>query len=162
MPNAITLYRVSRWLYERRVPFFPKVIQALIFLIYNCKVPFTAKIGKGSFLVVKGVGVVIHGDTLIGNNVRIGIGCKIVGKGPYKNVARIGDDVFIGPGAVIVGPVVVENYALIAANAVVVNSIPEGAIVGGVPAKIIGWVSELNYNVMHNQSDVEGFSEYLV
>ncbi len=59
MPNAILFYNISRFFYVRKIPFIPKVFQLIIFLLYNSKVPPTAKIGKGSFLVCKGVGVVI-------------------------------------------------------------------------------------------------------
>ena len=50
----------------------------------------------------------------------------------------IGDYVFIGPRAIILPGVRVGNGAVIAAGAVVTKDVPEKAIVGGVPAKIIG------------------------
>ena len=49
----------------------------------------------------------------------------------------IGDDVWIGGGAIILAGVNIGNGAIIAAGAVVINDVPEYAIVGGVPAKII-------------------------
>nr|WP_300840658.1 acyltransferase [uncultured Acetatifactor sp.] len=57
------------------------------------------------------------GEVIIGENVSIGMGARIIGKQPIK----IGDNAVIG------------------ANAVVVKSVEEGAIVGGIPAKVIGW-----------------------
>ncbi|GIB57318.1 serine acetyltransferase [Vibrio cholerae] len=59
MPNAIFFYRISRWLYIKKVPVLPKFFQLIIFIFYNSKVPPDADIGDGSFLVVKGVSVVI-------------------------------------------------------------------------------------------------------
>lgn len=49
----------------------------------------------------------------------------------------IGDDVWIGTRVIILPDVVVGNHAVIAAGAVVSKDVPEYAVVGGVPAKII-------------------------
>lgn len=49
----------------------------------------------------------------------------------------IDDDVWIGGGAIILSGVKIGKGAIIAAGAVVNNDVPEYAIVGGVPAKIL-------------------------
>ena len=49
----------------------------------------------------------------------------------------INEDVWIGSGAKILKGVEIEEGAVIGANAVVTKNIPENAIVGGVPAKVI-------------------------
>lgn len=51
---------------------------------------------------------------------------------------EIGDYVFIGPRVIILPGVKVGKGAVIAAGAVVVQNVPNYALVGGVPAKIIG------------------------
>ncbi|WP_159650851.1 serine O-acetyltransferase [Vibrio atypicus] len=161
MPNSMFFYRISRWLHLKKIPFLPKIIQLLIFLLYNSKIPPTADIGVGSFLVVKGIGVVIIDNAKIGKRCRIGIGCKVVGKGPYKKVPNIGDDVFIGPGAVIAGPVEIGDKVIIAPNSVVTKSVKSGFIVGGIPAKIIGRVDELEYDIFKNESYLDDVAEYM-
>ncbi len=50
----------------------------------------------------------------------------------------ISDYVFIGPRAIILPGVTVGKGAVIAAGAVVTSDVPEFAVVGGVPAKVIG------------------------
>ena len=72
MLNAIFFYRISRWLYLHHIPFLPKLITLVIFLIYNSKVPYQAKIGKGTKLGYGGIGVVIHSSSVIGFNCSIG------------------------------------------------------------------------------------------
>lgn len=67
MLNAIFFYRISRWLYLHHVPFLPKLITLIIFLIYNSKVPYQAEIGKGTRLGYGGVGVIIHSKAKIGS-----------------------------------------------------------------------------------------------
>jgi acetyltransferase-like isoleucine patch superfamily enzyme len=49
----------------------------------------------------------------------------------------IGENVWIGRGAIILPGVTVGNGAIIAANSVVNKDVPENAIYGGVPAKLI-------------------------
>lgn len=49
----------------------------------------------------------------------------------------IGNNVWIGHGAVITKGVTISNGVIIGANAVVTKDVPENAIVGGIPAKII-------------------------
>ena len=67
MLNAMEFYRISRWLYLHNIPFIPKLITLMIFLIYNSKVPYEAEIGKGTKLGYGGIGVVIHKKSKIGN-----------------------------------------------------------------------------------------------
>lgn len=54
----------------------------------------------------------------------------------YKKV-EIGNDVWVGTRATILDGVKIGNGAVIAAGAVVTKDVPDYAIVGGVPAKII-------------------------
>jgi serine O-acetyltransferase len=41
------------------------------------------------------------------------------------------------------------------------KSVPSDAIVSGNPAKIIGWVKDLDYNIFENPKDKEGIAPYL-
>ena len=68
MLNAIYFYRISRWMYLHHIPFLPKLVTLLIFLIYNSKIPYQAKIGKGTKFGYGGIGVVVHSSAVIGDN----------------------------------------------------------------------------------------------
>ena len=50
---------------------------------------------------------------------------------------KIGKHVWIGTGAIILAGVIIGDYAVVAAGSVVNANVPEGAIVGGNPARIL-------------------------
>lgn len=80
--------------------------------------------------------IVINSKAKIGQNLTIYPGV-IIGRTSDGGVPTIGDNVFIGGSAKIFGGIKIGDNVTIAANAVVVKDVPENAIVGGVPAKII-------------------------
>lgn len=61
----------------------------------------------------------------------------VVGDKGSGNLACIGSHVKLSVGSKVIGRVVIGNNVIVAPNAVVVKDVPENAIVGGVPAKII-------------------------
>lgn len=63
----------------------------------------------------------------------------------YQRIS-IGDNVFVGVNSIIMPGVKIQNNVIVAAGSVVTKSIPEGVIVAGVPARIIG-----DYNEFKNK-----------
>lgn len=57
---------------------------------------------------------------------------------PLENPVEIGDYVFIGPRVIILPGVKIGQGAVVAAGAVVTKNISDYAVVGGVPAEVIG------------------------
>lgn len=137
MLNAISFYRVSRWLYLHHIPVLPKLITLLIFLIYNSKIPYQAKIGRGSTFGYGGMGVVIHSKSIIGVNCTICQQVSIGGNSRFPEVPVIGNNVYIAKGSIVMGGITIGNNVTIGANAVVTKPIPDNAIVAGVPIKIL-------------------------
>lgn len=138
MLNAMFFYRISRWCYLHHIPFVPKLITLLIFLIYNSKVPYQAEIGRGTKLGYGGMGVVIHSKSVIGANCSIGQQVTIGGgNSRYPGVPVIGNNVHMHKGAIVFGGITVGNNVEIGANAVVNKPVPDNAVVAGVPAKVI-------------------------
>ncbi len=137
MFGAVSFYRVANFLYRKRIPFLPKVITYCNRLLFACWLPYSAKLGKNVMLGYGGLGVVIHSDAEIGDNVHIDQGVTIGGNAREFGVPKIGNNVYIGCGAKILGPIKIGNGSVIGANAVVIDSVLPNCVVAGVPAKII-------------------------
>ena len=58
-------------------------------------------------------------------------------QGIYKRDVRVGCNVWIGYGACLLRGVSVGHNSIIGTNAVVTHDVPENAVVGGVPARIL-------------------------
>ena len=75
-------------------------------------------------------GIIIHPETVIGENCIIYQQVTIAGK--YGRSAEIGDNVSIGAGAKIVGAVKIGSNVIIGANTVVTKDCPDNSkVVGG-------------------------------
>jgi acetyltransferase-like isoleucine patch superfamily enzyme len=104
---------------------------------------------EGYFSLSAADSVEIGHDVLIGANVSIrdhDHGTAMPGVHPLGQPlivapVRIGDYCWLGQNCVILKGVTIGSRAVVGANAVVTRSVPDGAIVGGVPARRIGWVA---------------------
>lgn len=150
MKNAISLYRISYYLYRKKATVISKVIDGLNFLIFNSVVPGSAKIGKQSKLAYGGIGVVIHSKAVIGKKVIIGQNTTIGRKLSPRGVPIIGDNVYIGAGARILGAIKVGDNVIVGANSVVVSDVPSNSIVAGNPAKVVRSITEDIYEMLEN------------
>ncbi len=91
-------------------------------------------------------GVTIGANSIINHNVNIisvnhvyqDSSKTIREQGYYGGPISIGEDVWIATGAVITKNTKIGKGAVIGANAVVTKDVPPYALVGGVPAKLIG------------------------
>ncbi|MBI2196520.1 acyltransferase [Candidatus Daviesbacteria bacterium] len=108
--------------------------------------PANIKIGEGTII---GDNIFLDGrdKLVIGNHVDIASGVMIynsehdVNSEDFHAVSapvEIGDFVFIGPRAIILPGVRIGRGAVVAAGAVVTKDVEDFAIVGGVPAEVIG------------------------
>lgn len=97
----------------------------------NCKVENDLVMGD---YVLMGPEVVIYSSMHAYDNLEIPI--MMQGAKEIQPVT-IGDDVWIGLRAVIMPGVKIGNHVIIGSGAIVTHDVPDYAVVGGVPAKII-------------------------
>lgn len=106
-------------------------------ILTGISIPASAKIGKGFYVGHFG-GIILNSDVVMGENCSIGPGVLIGTRGVgSQGVAIIGNNVYIGVGAKVLGKVTIGHNVKIGANAVVLTDIPDGATAVGIPAKII-------------------------
>lgn len=97
-------------------------------------IPREVELGKDPHLVHH-FDIRIHPDVRIGDRVGLMHEVTIATTMHRRGVAVIGNDVFIGAGAKIIGPVKIGDRAIIAPNSLVVNDVPADSTAMGVPAK---------------------------
>ena len=62
---------------------------------------------------------------------------------PHLGEISVSNNVFIGAGSIIVGPLKIGANVIIAAGSVLTKDVPDGVIVGGNPARVIGTYEDL-------------------
>lgn len=105
-------------------------------ILFSCDIPCTVSIGKRMHLPHFGLGVVIHPKAIIGDDVTIYQQVTIGARNGAWNII-IGDNVILGAGSKIIGTLTIGNNCRIGANSVVLKSIPDGSTAVGIPAHII-------------------------
>ena len=84
----------------------------------------------------------IHMGTLIGHETRIGNSTFIAHAVSVSGLVEIGDGVTIGTNSTIIPRIKIGNWATIGAGAVVIEDVPDYAIVVGNPSKIAKYNEE--------------------
>lgn len=143
--------RTSAYLRQHRVARFGLLQLAELILLhctykYGISIPYGTQIGSGFYVGHFG-GIVVHGSAVIGKNCNISHGVTIgrTNRGPRQGTPVIGDNVYLGPGAKIIGNVRIGNSVAIGANCVVTKDIPDNAVVVGVPGRVISYEGSQGY-----------------
>jgi serine O-acetyltransferase len=137
MSPTILLYRVGNCLFNYGVPILPRLFSVVNRVVFSCQLPCSARLGAGVELGYWGLGIVVHSRAVIGARTLIRQNVTIGTRHKGGDVPEIGSDVVIGAGAVLVGGIKVGDGAVIGANSVVNRDVPSGAVVVGVPARVI-------------------------
>jgi serine O-acetyltransferase len=105
-------------------------------IVTGIELPCEVEIGR-NFVIDHFGGIVISGYAKFGDNCRIRNGVVVGLQRVDEPCAPvIGNNVDIGSGAKVLGPIKIGNNVVIGANAVVIRDVPDNCIAAGVPAVI--------------------------
>ncbi len=119
---------------------------------YGISISSDTPVGAGLYIGHFG-GIHVNRGAVIGNNCNLQQDVTLgkANRGARAGAPVIGNNVFIGAGAKIIGHILVGDGAAIGANAVVTKDVPPGAAVAGVPARVVsdqgseGYVNRTQY-----------------
>ena len=136
--HAILAYRVAHKLYLSKHYFTARAISQWARHKTGIEIHPGATIGKGLF-IDHGMGVVIGETTEIGDNCTLYQGVTLggTGKDVGKRHPTLGNNVLVGAGAKVLGPFKIQDNSKIAANAVVLEEVPENSTAVGIPARVV-------------------------
>ncbi|RNF38522.1 2,3,4,5-tetrahydropyridine-2,6-dicarboxylate N-acetyltransferase [Planococcus salinus] len=113
----------------------------------NCIIMMGAVINIGSVIgdgTMIDMGAILGGRATVGKNCHIGAGTVLAGviEPASATPVIVEDDVMIGANAVVLEGVRIGKGAVVAAGAVVIEDVPENAVVGGTPARVLKLMDE--------------------
>lgn len=136
--SVVIFYRLNQFFRKIHLGFIGSMILEINKLLNACVIGRKTKFGKG-LVIMHPFGIVVNSEVTGGEKIVIESGVVIgaVGNGIPVSVPVLGNNVFIGAGAKILGGIKIGNNVKIGANAVVLNDVPDGATVVGIPAKVV-------------------------
>jgi len=126
--QAVVLHRLAHWFKSRGIPVLGPMIARYNQFLTGVEIGPGAVIGPG-LLISHGVGIVVGGYARIGRNAILLHQVTIGSPDPSRieKMPVIGDNVFIGAGAKVIGPITVGDDVFIGVNAIVARDIPSGS-----------------------------------
>jgi len=150
------LWNLKRHIQSQRAP-DPRMLAAYERYLarFGCWIGYDAEFAGEPCFPHGLYGVFVSGGARIGRNAvifhQVTIGSNTLRDSDRTGSPVIGDNVYIGPGAKIVGKVQIGSDVAIGANCVVTKDIPDHSVVVGIPGRVIsqegsaGYVNNTDY-----------------
>ena len=136
--HAIIYHRIAHFFYQHDLKFFARLVSQWSRFWTGIEIHPGAKIGR-RLVIDHGMGIVIGETAEIGDDCLLYHGVTLggTGKDSGKRHPTLGNNVMVSTGAKVLGPFKVGDNSRIAANAVVLQEVPENATAVGIPAQIV-------------------------
>ena len=148
--HATLYHRLAHCLYRHRLFFLARLVSQWSRFWTGIEIHPGATIGR-RLVIDHGTGIVIGETAELGDDCLLYQGVTLggTGKDVGKRHPTLGSNVMVGAGAKVLGPITIHDNARIAAGAVVLQEVPEGATAVGVPAQIV----RVNGEKVHRYAD---------
>ena len=136
--HARLAHMISHFLYKKNLLFLARLISQIARFLTGIEIHPGATLGAG-ILIDHGMGVVIGETAELGDRITIYHGTTLGGTGKEKGKRHptVGDNVVIGAGSKVLGNIKIGSNSKIGASSVVLDDVPEGATVVGIPGKVV-------------------------
>jgi serine O-acetyltransferase len=126
--QAVVLYRLAHWFKSRGIPILGPLIARYNQFLTGVDIAPGAVIGPG-LRISHGTGLVIGGYAKLGGGALLLHGVTIGSPHPgsVEKMPVIGDNVFIGAGAKVIGDITIGDDVFIGVNAIVAVDVPSGS-----------------------------------
>ena len=136
--HARLAHMISHFLYKKNLLFLARLISQIARFLTGIEIHPGATLGAG-ILIDHGMGVVIGETAELGDRITIYHGTTLGGTGKEKGRRHptVGNNVVIGAGSKVLGNIKIGSNSKVGANSVVLDDVPEGATVVGIPGKVV-------------------------
>jgi serine O-acetyltransferase len=136
--HATLWHRLAHWLWTHHLRLPGRIASHLGRFLTGIEIHPGAHIGR-RLIIDHGMGVVIGETAEIGDDCYLYHGVTLGGTSLAhgKRHPTIGNGVIIGAGAKVLGPFTVGDNARVGSNAVVLEAVPAGTTVVGIPARAV-------------------------
>ncbi len=137
--HAVWMHRIAHACWRADFKTLGRWISHVARFLTGIEIHPGASIGR-RFFIDHGMGVVIGETTEIGHDVVLYQGVTLGGVSleHTKRHPTLGNNIVVGAGAKVLGPLKVGDGARIGASSVVVQDVPAGTTVVGIPARPVG------------------------
>ncbi len=136
--HAVAAHRLAHYLHVRGFRLAARGVSQAARFLTGIEIHPGAQVGRG-LVIDHGAAVVIGETAEIGDDCTLYQGVTLggTGKDTGKRHPTLGNRVLVGAGAKVLGPFRVGDDVKIAANAVVLEAIPDNCTAVGIPARVV-------------------------
>lgn len=136
--HTLLMHRLAHRLWRRKWRYSARFLSFIARMLTQIDIHPGATIGRRLF-IDHGCAVVIGETAEIGDDVTLYHGVTLGGVSwnPGKRHPTLRDGVVVGAGAKILGPITVGKNTRVGANSVVIQDVPDGMTVVGIPGRVV-------------------------